>query len=442
MQNNSVWQRACGLVRTVVEGVRYDESADAIVVSVRPNAKARSRCGQCGRRSPGYDQGPGRRRWRGLDAGTTAVFIEADAPRVQCSVHGQTVSQVPWARHGVGHTRDFDAMAAWLAVRTSKSATCQLLRVAWRTIGSIITRVNTDVEARVDRLSGLRRIGIDEISYKRGHRYLIVVVDHDTGRLVWAGPGRSEAALDVFFDELGEERAAEITHVSADMADWIAKTVAARAPNAIRCADPFHVVAWAIEALDIERRRAWNQAKGRKIKASPGRRGRTTGDSRQIARSRYARWKNPDDLNPRQQQQLDWIAKTDPKLWRAYLLKEGLRYVFAVKGQEGKEALDPLVVLDPPITTRIVHPPRQKDHEPSRRDRRKPRTRPLARPHRIHQHQDPAPHENRIRNPRPRTPSSPSPCSPPAATHHDSQTETDPRIRHESAICAAGDVVL
>jgi len=68
-----------------------------------------------------------------------------------------------------------------------------------------------------------------------------VVVDHDTGRLVWAGPGRSEAALDVFFDELGEQRAAEITHVSTDMADWIAKAVARRAPNAIRCADPFHV---------------------------------------------------------------------------------------------------------------------------------------------------------------------------------------------------------
>jgi len=231
-------------------------------------------------------------------------------------------------------------MAAWLVVRTSKSATCQLLRVAWRTIGAIITRVNNDVEAVVDRLDGLRRIGIDEISYKRGHRYLIVVVDHDTGRLVWAGPGRSQAALGVFFDELGDQRAAEITHVSADMADWIAKTVAARAPNAIRCADPFHVVAWAIEALDIERRRAWNDAKGRKIPPSPGRRGRTTGDSRQIARSRYALWKNPDDLNGRQRQQLDWIAKTDPRLWRAYLLKEGLRYVFAVKGQDGKDALD------------------------------------------------------------------------------------------------------
>ena len=340
MQNNSVWGRACGLTRTVVEGVRFDETTEAIVVSVRPDARARSRCGRCGRRSAGYDRGAGRRRWRGLDAGTTRVFVEADAPRVRCRRHGPTVAQVPWARHDVGHTRDFDAMAAWLAVRTSKSATCQLLRVAWRTIGSIVTRVNSDVEAAVDRLSGLRRIGIDEISYKRGQRYLIVVVDHDTGRLVWAGPGRSEAALNRFFDELGDQRAAELTHVSADMADWIAKTVARRAPNAVRCADPFHVVAWAIEALDVERRRAWNQAKGRKIPASPGRRGRTTGDSRQIARSRYALWKNPNDLNGRQRQQLDWIAKTDPKLWRAYLLKEGLRYVFAAGGEEGKDALD------------------------------------------------------------------------------------------------------
>jgi len=340
VQNNRVWERACGLIRTVVEGVRFDDKADAIIVSVRPDARARSRCGRCGRRSPGYDRGDGRRRWRALDAGTTSVFIEADAPRVGCRTHGETVAQVPWARHGAGHTRDFDAMAAWLTVRTSKSATCQLLGVAWRTIGSIITRVNDDIEAGIDRLGGLRRIGIDEISYKRGHRYLIVVVDHDTGRLVWAGPGRSETALDVFFDELGEQRAAEITHVSADMADWIAKVVARRAPNAIRCADPFHVVAWAIESLDVERRRAWNQAAGRQIPQSSGRRGRTAGNSRQIARSRYALWKNPDDLNPRQRQQLEWIAKTDPRLWRAYLLKEGLRYVFAVKGEEGKEALD------------------------------------------------------------------------------------------------------
>ena len=111
-----------------------------------------------------------------------------------------------------------------------------------RTVGAIVTRVNADIDATIDRLEGLRRIGIDEISYKRGHRYLIVVVYDDTGHLVWAGPGRNDAALNVFFDELGPERSALLTHVSADMADWIARVVARRAPNALRSADPFHVV--------------------------------------------------------------------------------------------------------------------------------------------------------------------------------------------------------
>jgi len=341
VRNKSVWERAYGLTRAVVEDVQFDDAAQAIVVSVRPVAKARGRCGRCCRRSPRYDNGEGRRRWRALDLGTMKVFLEADAPRVRCRDHGVTVAAVPWARHGAGHTRDFDDLAAWLAVRTSKSAVMQLLRVAWRTVGSIVTRVNADIDASVDRLDGLRRIGIDEISYKRGHRYLIVVVDHDSGHLVWAGPGRNDAALHVFFDELGPERSALLTHVSADMADWIARVVAQRAPNAIRSADPFHVVAWAIDALDIERRRAWNQAKGRHSTRNVGRpHSRATGDAKHIAQARYALWKNPGGLTGRQRHQLDWIAKTDPRLWRAYLLKEGLRYAFAVKGEEGKQALD------------------------------------------------------------------------------------------------------
>jgi transposase len=340
VREKSVWRRACGLSDTVVEGLDFDDAAEAVIVSVRPVAKARRRCGRCGRRSAGYDQGEGRRRWRALDLGSTRVFLEADAPRVRCRLHGPTVARVPWARHGAGHTRDFDDLAAWLAVHTSKSAAMQLLRVAWRTVGAIVARVGADIDAQVDRLEGLRRIGIDEISYKRGHRYLVVVIDHDTRRLVWAAPGRDEVTLHRFFDDLGEERAARLTHISADMADWIAKTVAARAPGAVRCADPFHVVVWAMEALDTERSRAWNEAAGRRRSGLVLRRVRAKGEALKIRRARYALWKNRDDLTPRQEHQLAWVAKTDPRLWRAYLLKEALRYVFAVKGEEGKEALD------------------------------------------------------------------------------------------------------
>ena len=110
---------------------------------------------------------------------------------------------MPWARHGAGHTLVFDEQVAWLATQCSKSAVTELMRIAWRTVGSIISRVCADVEQLHDRFAGLRRIGIDEISYKRGHNYLTVVVDHDSGRLVWAAPGRDKATLDSFFDALG-----------------------------------------------------------------------------------------------------------------------------------------------------------------------------------------------------------------------------------------------
>lgn len=337
MRNARLWQQVLGVAGAVVEAVVFDEDDDAIVVSVRPRKGARRRCGRCGRRAPWFDRGEGRRRWRALDLGTMRVELEADAPRVSCPAHGVTVVQVPWARHGAGHTVDFDETVAWLATQSSKTAVTQLMRVAWRTVGSIVARVSADIDTRVDRLAGLRRIGIDEISYKRGHRYLTVVVDHDTGALVWAAPGRDEATLHRFFEALGAERAAQITHVTADAADWIATVVAERCPNAVRCADAFHVVAWATDALDEVRRQAWNEARGA---VDRRRAGRATGHARALKHARYALWKNPENLTDRQHAKLAWIAKTDPRLHRAYLLKEGLRMAFVLKGTAGKEALD------------------------------------------------------------------------------------------------------
>jgi len=117
----------------------------------------------------------------------------------------------------------------------------QLLRVAWATVGRVVARVAADAEQAADRFDGLRRIGIDEIACKKGHKYLTVVVDHDTRRLVWAAPGRDVATLGRFFDALGEQRCAQVRLVSADAAGWIAVTVAARCPGATLCADPFHV---------------------------------------------------------------------------------------------------------------------------------------------------------------------------------------------------------
>src|SRR5690606_22258270 len=122
---------------------------------------------------------------------------------------------VPWARHGSWFTRDFEDTVGWLATATSKTAITELMRIGWRAVGGIVTRIQAEIDAQVDRLEGLRRIGIDEISYKKGHRYLTIVVDHDTGRLVWAGVGKGTTVIDRFFELLGPQRCALITHVSA-----------------------------------------------------------------------------------------------------------------------------------------------------------------------------------------------------------------------------------
>jgi len=319
VRSNRVWKQLVGVDdRTVIGDIEFEDDDEAVVVHVRPRRPTKRRCGRCEQVSPGYDQGEGRRRWRGLDLGTVKVWLEADAPRVDCAEHGVTVIAVPWARHDAGFTRDFEDQAAWLATQASQSAIRQLMRIAWVTVGRIIARVVAERGDGVDPLEGLRRIGIDEISHRKGHNYLTVVVDHDSGRLVWVKAGRNKKTVAAFFDDLGAERSAQIRLVSADAADWIGDVVADRCPNAVRCMDPFHVVQWATKALDEVRREVWNDARRGGLKAV----------AKELKGARYALWKNPEDLTERQQAKLADIAKTNQRLYRAYLLKEQLRQVF------------------------------------------------------------------------------------------------------------------
>ncbi len=276
------------------------------------------------------------------------AYLEADAPRVNCREHGVVVAHVPWAHPGSGHTHQFDQQIAWLTVHTSKAAVTELMRVAWRTVGAILARVWADLDTGTVRLDGLRRIGIDEISYKRGYKFLTVVVDHDTGHLVWAGEGRDKAVLRRFFDDLGPERAALITHVSADGADYIADVVAEQCPGAVVCADPFHVVQWANDALTAVRLESWRTARrlarhDPPARSGPARKnqwlpGRDTANA--LKGARFALWKNPENLTEKQRTKLEWIVTADPRLYRGYLLKEALRLVFKLPAPEAAAALD------------------------------------------------------------------------------------------------------
>ena len=142
------------------------------------------------------------------------------------------VAHVPWARHRSRYLRTFEDQVAWLATQCSQKACSQLMRLDWETVGRIISRVVEETSRTRPLLDGLQRIGIDEISWRRGQRYVTVVVDHLTGRLVWAAEGRSKKVVERFFEQLGPQCCAQLTHVSGDGAEWILGPVEQHCPNA------------------------------------------------------------------------------------------------------------------------------------------------------------------------------------------------------------------
>ena len=173
MRTTRVWRRLLGVEHTVVESVDLEpdgRGGEQLIARVRPKAGVASRCSRCGRRCPGYDVSKEPRRWRGLDMGTTQVFLQATTRRVSCPSHGVVVAAVPWARAGSRFTTAFEDTAAWLVCHATLSVVAVLLRIAWRSVSGIVTRVVTEWAGAVDRLAGLRRIGIDEISYRKGQR--------------------------------------------------------------------------------------------------------------------------------------------------------------------------------------------------------------------------------------------------------------------------------
>lgn len=318
-----------GTVIGTAELVR-DGGVWVLTVRVRPVKHRRSRCSRCGRRCPGYDKGSLLRVWRGLDMGVIRVFFLGSTPRVDCPVHGVVVTEVPWARPKSRFTRWFEEQVAWLTAHADSSTVAELMRTTWRSVAGIVARVTAELAGSTDRLSGLRRIGVDEVSYRKGQRYILRVFDHDTRRQVWAGKGANSDTLRAFFDLLGEDRCKLLSHVSADGAEWIHDVVRERAPQAKICLDPFHIVQWATKALDALRRR---------IQGDLRRAGRPE-QAASLKGSRWALLKNLRELNPDQKATLAGIQRDNARLYRGYLLKEQLRYVFrAQRISEAKSLL-------------------------------------------------------------------------------------------------------
>ena len=294
------------------------------------------------------------RRWRSLDMGNSLkVFIQAEAPRVECQKHGVHVQQIPWARPISRYTKSFEETLVWLCLHLSRQTVAEYMRVSWDTVGPVMTRVEKELSAKRNPYDGLVNIGIDETSHKKGHKYITVVVDHDTNRVVWIGKGYGKEVLEQFFALLTPEQKNTIQHVSGDGARWITETVAEHCPQAVFCIDPFHVVSWVTDILDQVRKQEWNKARAQlakekksKPKAKPGRpKGNVPPKSEAqivadtLKSAKYPLLMNPDHLSETYQTKLAQVLLHDKRLATAYRLKEDLRLIFRLPPEEVRPAL-------------------------------------------------------------------------------------------------------
>lgn len=308
-------------------------------ISVKLTKGQQSRCPVCGKKCPQYDTVTTNRRWRHLDFGSLHTEVVCDTHRIECPEHGIHVQRIPWARHNSGFTEEFEKQTAYVATNGTKKFASQLMDIDWNSVGKILSRVRDDLEPDLStRFEGVTSIGIDETSYKKGHKYITTVVDHDKNQVIWIGTGHSYDTLKQFMELLSEEQRKAIKLVSGDGASWIKKCVEEYLPNAKFCIDRYHATSWCIDALDEVRkmiareerksRKENKRGRGRPKKEESTKEKTFNEDKKAIKGAKYALGKNPENLTEHQAKILNQIKNEDRRLYRAYQLKEGLRAVF------------------------------------------------------------------------------------------------------------------
>lgn len=315
MRVTTAFNRMLELPGASVTGVSFERAGVVVRVRLRRRRRVCGRCGQV----VNVTHETGVRRWRHLDLGGSRCFIECDLRRVRCPDCGVKVEGVPFARPGARHTRDFEDVVAFLAQQMAKTPIARLLRIDWATVGRIVERVVHD-KLDESRLLGLVQVGVDEVSFRRRHRYLTCVADHQGGGIVWLKEGRNTATLQAFFDELGAEGRASIEAVSIDMSAGYEKAIRAAVPDAAVCFDPFHVVKLAGDAVDQVRRQEWNQSGKSK-----------TAGGKWVKGTRWSLLKAPERQSATQLAILGEVQQANRRLYRAFLLKEELRLLYQLE---------------------------------------------------------------------------------------------------------------
>ena len=314
------------------------KSNKIIVLDIVPNQT--HVCPFCGRVCPGYDYASKTPKlWRHTDWGNCVVLLSYRLRRIKCPEHKVVTESVPWAHHKSRLSKAFETRVLWLGQHTSRSAVSRLMRIDWHTTDRCIERFLL-MQATVTQSSsfdGLRHIAIDETSYQKRHKYVTCVLNQENNTIIWVGEGHGLATIKQFFEQLTPEQRASIETVSGDGARWIDACVEQYVPHAKRCADPFHIILWASDALDSVRLRASRELR---------KKGNAT-DAKAIKGSQIALGKDPSELTEKQKSKVKLVSEKTPGLYNAYQLKEKLRKILSMKGnqEEAMKALDEWIEL-------------------------------------------------------------------------------------------------
>jgi transposase len=252
MRDTQLYARILGIGRPwQVTDVELDRASNE--VRVRVEHADRRRCPTCGEPAPGYDRRS--RRWRHLDTCQYRTILIADVPRVNCPQHGVQQIEVPWSEPGSRFTALFEALVIdWLG-EASISAVAQLLNLSWDEADGIMQRAVDRGLARRD-LEPPRHVSVDEVSSRRGHRYLTVVSDREEDRVVHVAPERKQSSLESFYEQLGPAGCETIDSVTMDMWPAYIQATEAHLPEAESkiAFDKFHVAQHLGDAVDGVRR--------------------------------------------------------------------------------------------------------------------------------------------------------------------------------------------
>lgn len=304
----------------IVQGARINREEDSVEILVRRHGNAKPRCCIHPKVVLTGSYRKVKVRWRHLDIMKKRNFLVAEIREGRCPLcNGRRHEFVPWAEARARHTKVFDRHVASLAQVADRSAAARMFHVAWRTVGRMVRRV-VDRFLPPDLLEDLEFIGVDETSYKRGHRYLTVVTNLVTGVVVWVGKGKTAETLGEFFKLLGPERTSKIALVTMDMGEAYQKAVKEWAPNADVVFDRFHVVKLLLEAIDEIRREECRALEGEEKKA--------------LKNTRYAMQRNPKHRTPKDEDAIKRVKSTNGRLYRSYQLRVDFEELWEIRDED------------------------------------------------------------------------------------------------------------